>query len=226
MSLCNSLIEQRPKTNLWWTRSIFCLPFSLNKMFVRKSNSKVHVIFKYTIENIKVSTFAANGGKRQFVPRDCSLLLHKKIRSFTTVLLIKNVLDCFYMLIAHFQNFFKVESDVCRKRFFNLYRDLFSSEKTNGFDKTGTNVWCVILWFSVIISAVMQEQFLSQERGIEIELEHIFTREQNNSHSVQRVQPPIKASQLAKVVSAKSNFVDSWSSFMCTYNLKKGREPE
>ena len=81
MSLCNSLIEQRPKTNLWWTRSIFCLPFSLNKMFVRKSNNKVHVIFKYTKENIKVSTFAANG-KRQFVPRDCSLLLHKKNQKF------------------------------------------------------------------------------------------------------------------------------------------------
>ena len=38
---------------------------------------------------------------------------------------------------------------------FNLYCDLFSSEKTNGFDKTGTNVWCVILWFSSIISAVL-----------------------------------------------------------------------
>ena len=75
----------------------FFLPFSLNKMFVRKSNNKVHVIFKYTIENIKVSTFAANG-KRQFVPRDCSLLLPKKIRSFTTVLLIKNVLDCFFSI--------------------------------------------------------------------------------------------------------------------------------
>ena len=41
-------------------------------MFVVKSNNKLHVIFKYTIENIKVSTFAANG-KRQFEPRDCSL---------------------------------------------------------------------------------------------------------------------------------------------------------
>ena len=35
-------------------------------MFVRKSNNMVHVIFKDTIENIKVSTFAADG-KRQFV---------------------------------------------------------------------------------------------------------------------------------------------------------------
>ena len=37
-------------------------------MFVRKSNNMVHVIFKDTIENIKVSTFAADG-KRQFVQR-------------------------------------------------------------------------------------------------------------------------------------------------------------
>ena len=44
------------------------LLFSLIKMFVRKSNNKVHVIFKDTIENIKVSTFAADG-KRHFVPR-------------------------------------------------------------------------------------------------------------------------------------------------------------
>lgn len=35
-------------------------------MFVRKSNNMVHVIFKDIIENIKVSTFAADG-KRQFV---------------------------------------------------------------------------------------------------------------------------------------------------------------
>ena len=44
------------------------LLFSLVKMFVRKSNNMVHVIFKDTIENIKVSTFAADG-KRQFVLR-------------------------------------------------------------------------------------------------------------------------------------------------------------
>ena len=42
------------------------LLFSLIKMFVRKSNNMVHVIFKDTIENIKVSTFAADG-RRQFV---------------------------------------------------------------------------------------------------------------------------------------------------------------
>ena len=44
------------------------LLFSLIKIFVRKSNNMVHVIFKDTIENIKVSTFAADE-KRQFVPR-------------------------------------------------------------------------------------------------------------------------------------------------------------
>ena len=66
-------------------------PFSLNEMFVRKSNNKVHVIFKDKIENIKVSTFAVDG-KRQFVPRDqvlsllvvyCSLPLHKKNIAFS-----------------------------------------------------------------------------------------------------------------------------------------------
>ena len=49
----------------------------------------VHVIFKGTIENIKVSTFAADG-KRHFVPR-VHYFYKKKIRSFTTVLHIKNI---------------------------------------------------------------------------------------------------------------------------------------
>ena len=58
-------------------------------MFARKSNNMVHVIFKDTIENIKVSTFAADG-KRHFVPRVHYFYI-KKIRSFTTVLHIKNI---------------------------------------------------------------------------------------------------------------------------------------
>lgn len=194
-------------------------------MFVRKSNNRVHIIFKDTRENIKVSTFAADG-KRELYHVTLLHCFHKKNQKLHHSFTYKRCFRLFLCLLPIFGIFLKSNLTVCRERFFNLYRHLFSSEKTNGFDKTGTNEGCVILWFSSIISAVMQEQFFLQERDIEIELEHIFTREQNNSHSLQRVQPPIKASQLAKEVSAKSNFVDSWSSFMCAYNLKKGREPQ
>ena len=53
-------------------------------------------------------------GKREFVPRDqvfpltvvnCLLLLRKKTSSFTPVLSVRIVLDCFYLLIFYFEKF-------------------------------------------------------------------------------------------------------------------------